>query len=520
MLMLKKLVLKFAFFLHTSKQYNRVKDIVTDFLLNPDYKYKRYFDIFMILLIVSSVAILVYEVKHTMPPWVDFFDLYVVTLVFTIEYVARVWVHNSWSKEVVKAHSEAKFLKKPFSLWSASRGVFKSKFFYLLTPAALIDLLAILPAYRPLRVLRIFVLFRVFKLLRYTKSIHQFVEVLATKKFELFTLLFLLLFIVFTSGIAIYVFEEKSNPNISSLFDGLYWALITISTVGYGDISPVTIEGRIVSMLVIVSGIAMISFVTSVIVSSFSEKLSELKENRLIEETNKRGKFMILCGYGQMTRMFLKHYAQELENRYIIIEKDKERVEEAFKEGYRAIHEDASRNDVISKFNVEYSDITLFALTGSDVANVYIILNAKALSKDIRVITRATDDSVANKCKLAGADHVIRPSVVANKMLLTAITQPVMYQAIYAILTGKHLAQLDEVMLVEHEKLVNLKIEDINFKHYKLLFIGIQRGLKGEFVFNPDKRRVFNEKDILLLMGREASIKHFKNSFKGANFGI
>ena len=518
--MLKKLILKFAFFLHTFKQYNHVKEIVADFLLNPDYKYKKYFDIFMISLIVSSVAILIYEVKHTMPPWVDFFDLYVVTLVFTIEYVARVWVHNSWSKEVVKAHGEAKFLKKPFSLWSASKGVFKSKFFYLLTPAALIDLLAILPAYRPLRVLRIFVLFRVFKLLRYTKSIHQFVEVLATKKFELFTLLFLLLFIVFTAGIAIYVFEEKSNSQISSLFDGLYWALITISTVGYGDISPVTIEGRVVSMLVIISGIAMISFVTSVIVSSFSEKLSELKENRLVEEINKTGKFMILCGYGQMTRMFLKNYAQELENSYIIIEKDKERVEEASKEGYRAIHEDASRHDVISKFNIEYADITLFALTGSDVANVYIILNAKALSKNIKVITRATNESIAKKCKLAGADHIIRPNVVANKMLLTAITQPVMYQAIYAILTGKHLAQLDEVMLIQHEKLVGLKIEEIDFKRYKLLFIGIQRGLKGEFVFNPDKRRILNNKDILLLMGREASIKHFKNSFQGADYGI
>ena len=516
--MLKKLILKFAFFLHTSKRYKRFKDTVTNLLLNADYKYKKYFDIFMILLIVLSVAILIYEVKHTMPPWVDFIDLYIVTFVFTIEYIARVWVHNSWSKEVVKAHGEAKFLKKPFSIWEASKGVFKSKLLYLLTPAALIDLLAILPAYRPLRVLRIFVLFRVFKLLRYTKSIHQFVEVLATKKFELFTLLFLILFIVFTSGIAIYVFEEKSNPDISSLFDGLYWALITISTVGYGDISPVTIEGRVVSMLVIISGIAMISFVTSVIVSSFSEKLDELKENRLVEEINKTGKFMILCGYGQMTRMFLKNYAKELGNNYIIIEKDKERVEEAFKEGYRAIHEDASRHDVIYKFNIDYSDITLFALTGSDVANVYITLNAKALSKNIKVITRATDDNIANKCKLAGADHVIRPNIIANKMLLAAVTQPVMYQAIYAILTGRHLAQLDEVMLVEHQKLVGLKIKEVDFKHFKLLFIGIQRGLKGEFVFNPDKRRVFHEKDILLLMGREASIRHFKNSFQGVNY--
>ena len=516
--MLKKLLTQFAFFLHGSKFYNAFKTTANNFLLNSDYNYKKYFDIFMILLIVSSVAILVYEVKHPVPAWVDFFDIYVVTSIFTLEYLARVWVHNSWSKQVVKEQGEAKFLGKHFCLLTPTKKVFKEKLLYLLTPSAIIDLLAILPAYRPLRVLRIFVLFRVFKLLRYTKSIHQFVEVLATKKFELFTLLFLLLFIVATAGIAIYVFEEKANDNINSLFDALYWALITISTVGYGDISPLSTEGRVVSMLVILSGIAMISFVTSVIVSSFSEKLDELKENRLIEEINKNEDFMIICGYGQMARMFLKNYAHEYGNRYIVIEENKEKVEEATKEGYRAIHEDASRHDVISKFNVEYANITLLALTGSDIANIYIILNAKALSKNIKIITRATDDGIAKKCILAGADHVVRPNIVANKMLLTAITQPVMYHAIYAILTGQHLAQLDEVSLMKHQKLLGKKIEEVDFKGYKLLLIGLQEGIDGEFVFNPSKNRILGERDILLLMGRRMSIEHFRNSFEEAHY--
>jgi len=518
--MLKRVFIKFAFFLHGSKVYNTIKESATNFLLNSDYNYKKYFDVFMILLIVSSVAILVYEVKNPVPLWVDFFDIYVVTTIFTMEYLARVWVHNSWSKEIVKEHGEAKFLDKEFLLWSPTKKILREKLTYLLTPSAIIDLLAILPAYRPLRVLRIFVLFRVFKLLRYTKSIHQFVEVLATKKFELFTLLFLLLFIVATAGIAIYVFEEKANEHINSLFDALYWALITISTVGYGDISPVTTEGRVVSMLVIISGIAMISFVTSVIVSSFSEKLDELKENRLVEEINKNEDFIIICGYGQMARMFLKSYAHEYGNRYIIIEADKNKMEEATKEGYRAIHEDASRYDVISKFNIEYANITLLALTGSDISNIYIILNAKTLSRNIKIITRATDEGIAKKCILAGADHVVRPNVVANKILLTAITQPVMYHAIYAILTGQHLAQLDEVMVMKHQKLNGCKIEDIDFKRYKLLFIGVQRGVDGEFIFNPPKQRVLEEKDILLLMGRRVSISHFKESFEEISYGI
>lgn len=516
--MTKRWILAFALFLHGSVHYKKIKEIFYNFLQNSDYQYKKYFDVFMILLIVVSITILVYEVKNPVPLWLDNFDIYVVTFVFFIEYVARIWIYNDWHIEVVNAYEESKFLGNHFSWWEPTKEVLKGKIAYMLTPSAIIDLLAILPAYRPLRVLRIFVLFRVFKLLRYSKSIHQFLNVLATKKFELFTLLFLLIFVMLTAGIVIYVIEEKANPNINSLFDALYWAMITISTVGYGDISPVTFEGRVLSMVIIIAGIAILAFVTSVIVSSFSEKLNELKENRLIEEINKTKEFMIICGYGQMTRMFLSSYVKEYGNRYIIIEADKERVEMAVKEGYRAIHEDASRHDVIAKFNLNYSQITLLALTSSDVSNVYITLNAKALSTKIKVISRASNNSMAKKCRLAGADHVVMPNIIANRMLFTAITQPVMYRAFYAILTGQHLAHLDEIRIFHYQKLLGSQIEEIDFKGYKLLLIGIQTGVDGEFVFNPPKTFVLQKEDIVLLMGRKVSIEHFKKVYEEVKY--
>lgn len=512
--MLKKMIVKFAFFLNSSDTYKRVKETASNLLQNQDYQYKKYFDIFMISLIVVSITILVYEVKHEVPEWVDFFDIYVVTMIFTLEYFARLWVYNDWHILVVKEYGEAKFLNRKFSLRKVTKKILKGKVEYLLSPTAIIDLLAILPAYRPLRVLRIFVLFRVFKLLRYTKSINQFLSVLSSKKFELFTLLFLLMFITITAGIAIYVFEEQSNDSVNSLFDALYWALITISTVGYGDISPVTPEGRVVSMAIIVTGIAMISFVTSVIVSSFSEKLTELKENRLVEEINKNEEFMIICGYGQMTRMFLKHYAKEYDGRYIILEKNKDKLEDAIRDGYSAIQDDATRHDVISKFNTDYAKITLLALTSSDIANIYITLNAKAISRKIRVISRASTDKISKKFILAGADNVVLPTMIANRMLFSAITQPVMYKAIYAILTGQHLAQLDEVNSTFHRKMVGKKIDELNLKEHKLLCIGLQVGASGEFIFNPPIRLHLQEGDVLLLMGRKVSIAHFKSLYK------
>ena len=512
--MVKQLFLSFALYLQKAKRYQRTKAYIGDLLKGTDNPYKKYLDAFIIFLIVTSVFILVYEVKRPVPLWLDYYDFYFVSFVFFVEYILRLWVHNDLSAYIVEEHRDSLFLHREFQLWSVVKYGLKEKMHYMLTPAAIVDLLAIFPAYRPLRVLRIFVLFRVLKLLRYTKSINQFVEVISNKRFELLTLLFLLFFIVMTAGIALYVLEERINPNITSLFDGIYWSLITISTVGYGDISPVTDAGRTISMLVIISGIAMISFATSVIVSAFSERLSELKENRIIEQINKSRSFLIICGYGQMAKMFFRQ-KKEKENNYIILDKDFKRVEQARKDGYQAIVEDASRYETLKKFNTEHAMITILCLTGSDVENIYITLNAKSISRKIRVIARVNDVNIVSKFEYAGADHLLMPNQVVNTMIRTAITQPTMYKAIHAILTGKSVARIDEIHVHEEHSLVGKSVADLHFKASKLLFIGIERD--GEFLFNPPPEEKVQRYDILLVMGRQISLDYFRMTHEGGS---
>ena len=509
---MKQLILSLALFLRKSKRYKETKAYIKELLNGTGNPYKKYLDTFIIFLIVTSVFILVYEVKNPVPIWLDYYDFYFVSFVFLIEYILRLWVHNDLSKYIVDEYHDSQFLHREFELWRVLKQGFKEKLHYMVTPAAIVDLLAIFPAYRPLRVLRIFILFRVLKLLRYTKSINQFVEVITNKRFELLTLLFLLMFIVMTAGIAIYVLEERINPQVQSLFDGIYWSLITISTVGYGDISPITEAGRTISMLVIISGIAMISFATSVIVSAFSERLSELKESRIIEQVNKSHSFLIICGYGQMAKMFFRQKKEKIDS-YIILDKSLKRVEQARKDGYQAIVDDASRFETLSKFNVKHANITILCLTGSDVENIYITLNAKSISRKIKVIARVNDINIVSKFEYAGADHLLMPNQVVNTMIRTAITQPTMYKAIHAILTGKSVARIDEIHVHERHSLVGKSVAELDFKSNKLLFIGIER--LGEFLFNPPPSEQIQSYDILLVMGRQISLDYFREMHEG-----
>ena len=507
-----RLIVSIALFLYHSKRYKRAKQFARDLIFDQTNIYKKYFDLTIIFLVVTSVFILIYEVKHDVPKWLDNYDIYFVSIVFAIEYLLRLWVHNDLSVMIITEYNDAKFVGREFDAFAILRKGLYQKLQYIISPSAIVDLLAILPAYRPLRIFRVFILFRVFKLLRYTKSINQFVDVIANKRFELLTLLFLLLFIVFTAGVAIYILEADKNPHIKTLFDGIYWAVVTVATVGYGDIAPVTDIGRAISILIIISGIAMISFVTSVIVSAFSERLYEIKENNIVKRLNKSSSFLVICGYGQLTKMFLRQDRKNIDN-YVIIDNNLQRVIDAKRSGYVAIHDDASSYETMSRFDAEHNKITILALTASDVENIYIALNARSVSRKIRVIARVNDPENIDKFRHAGVDEILIPNIVANTMVYTAITQPTMYKAIHAILTGKGVANIDEIHVHQSHGIAGCAVKELQFKESKLLFIGIQRD--KEFIFNPPSSEIIQPYDILLVMGRKISLEYFKSMHRG-----
>ncbi len=521
--MLSRLLIYIAYFLKTSATYKRTKKFFYNLLENPQSRRKYYFDISMISLVMLSVFLLIYEVKTEANQVSFWFEHFVVT-VFIIEYILRLWLHGNMHMIVIDYYEKTKYLNIPFRLHSVLFDIVSMKLAYIFSPVALIDLLAIFPSYRSIRILRIFLIFRLFKLFRYSKSIKIFAEVLASKRFELYTLALFLAFIVFIASTAIYLFEnEPSGGQIQHLFDAIYWAIVTISTVGYGDITPQTTGGRFITLALILTGLGVLSFFTSIIVSAFGDKMLELRENRTYAELEKFRNFVIICGFGRVGQEIVLQMRKDRQN-FVVIENDDKNATLARKQGILIIHGDASSNDTLRYAGIKRGAVAVICTTEDDVKNVYITLSSRRLNPKIMIISRANHKHNEKKLLQAGADHVIHPYETAALIAAEYIGQPVASEALQGILMEEKNILLDTVTVESGSLLHGMQIGDLNFARMKLSLVGVissnsihkkhrnqYKVHKQHFYFNPENHFTLQTGDILVLLGRNFSIDHFKD---------
>ncbi|MCR5612676.1 ion transporter [Treponema sp.] len=199
-------------------------------------------------------------------------------IIFTIEYLLRVWTAD---------------------LLYPDKKYFVAKIKYIFSFLALIDLLAILPFYIPyiipidlrvLRILRIIRLFRIFKINRYTDALSKIFAVFKNKKHELLSSIFVVILLMIVAAVLMFNIENVAQPEVfKNAFDALWWALATLTTVGYGDIYPVTVLGKILSAIIALLGIGLVAVPTGIISAGFVEAISKPEEERKI-------KFCPYCG--------------------------------------------------------------------------------------------------------------------------------------------------------------------------------------------------------------------------------
>lgn len=225
-----------------------------------------YFDIFIfVLIILNAIAVILETVKSIEQNYSEYFFWFEIfsVIVFTIEYLLRVWACTSQEEYSHPFYGRLKFI---------------------FTPLALIDLLAILPFYlsftaidlRFIRTLRLFRLMRVMKLVRYSSSISLLGKVLKSRKEELIVTASIVLLLMILSASFMYFAEHEAQPEaFPDIPSSMWWAIVTLTTVGYGDIFPVTALGKIFAAIIAILGIGMFALPTGILGASFIEELEK-----------------------------------------------------------------------------------------------------------------------------------------------------------------------------------------------------------------------------------------------------
>lgn len=233
------------------------------------YPPSKIFDIIIMILIVESIISVILSTFSNIPTTISgiISNLEMLSIIiFTVEYLLRIWTSDLLYPEYGKIKSRVK---------------------YIFSFMALVDLFAILPFYIPfitnvdlrmLRLLRLIRMIRIFKLNRYTTSLSVISNVLIRKKEQLISSVFVVFILMLISSILMYYFEHDAQPDVfENAFSGLWWAIATLTTVGYGDIYPITFLGKIISAVIALLGIGMVAVPTGIISAGFSEELEEQK---------------------------------------------------------------------------------------------------------------------------------------------------------------------------------------------------------------------------------------------------
>jgi voltage-gated potassium channel len=224
----------------------------------------RWFDIFIVILISGNILAIILEsvdwVYARYDDWFFWFEVFSVA-VFTVEYLLRVW----------------SCVENPSSRYS--RAV-TGRLRFAVTPLAVVDLLAILPFYLgmlvsiDLRFLRALRLVRIFKLTRYSASMTLLLKVLRDEAQSFGAAFFILIIIMIFASSGIYLFEHKAQPEaFRNIPQAVWWSVATLTTVGYGDVIPITAGGKIFGIVIMIIGIGMVALPAGILASAFSEQM-------------------------------------------------------------------------------------------------------------------------------------------------------------------------------------------------------------------------------------------------------
>lgn len=302
----------------------------------------------------------------------------------------------------------------------------------------------------------------------------------------------------------------------ASLMDALYMTVITIATVGFGEVFELSQVGKAFTIILIIAGtgIILVSFgvLTQIALEGSLRRIMGRK--RVEKEISKLKKHYIIGGSGRIGGLVVDEM-RRLGIPFVIIENDPERAEQLSEQNILVIHGNATEEEVLEKANIMEAK-GIVVTVSSDAEAVFIILSARNLNPDLFVIARAIDDHNERKLKQAGANRVISPYRLVGKRMTNAILRPAVIDMLDTLMFESHLElAIEGTEVYSNSLLAGLTLRESGIREkLGLIIIGIQKA-NGNILFNPDPEEKIAPGDALISIGENESIRRLADWLSG-----
>ncbi|MGQ9844341.1 MAG: potassium channel family protein [Spirochaetota bacterium] len=312
------------------------------------------------------------------------------------------------------------------------------------------------------------------------------------------TALFLLLCTIGFGTAGYYIFEDMKP------FDAFYMTMITISTVGFQEVKPLTIYGRIITIMIILSGVSISAYAIGTLLRMLieGELRKEFGRKKLGRQIQSLQNHYIICGFGRIGKLI----CQELFVRkvpFVVIENNPSAIEELEKLGYLFVAMDATTEEALLKAGIMEAKGLVTAVM-SDADNVYIVLTARGLRNDIFILSRGSDEKSEVKLLRAGASRVILPYQIGGKRMAQVLTRPTVVDFLDTAMMDSELGlAMEELKVGQTSSMVGKSLIESNLrKDYGIIIVAIKKA-HGKMIFNPLSSEVIEAGDIIVALGKK-----------------
>jgi voltage-gated potassium channel len=286
---------------------------------------------------------------------------------------------------------------------------------------------------------------------------------------------------------------------------------ITITTVGYFEVHPLSTLGRVFTVFIIFTGVGAFFYAFTLFMALLAGGgLFERRERkRLARMLDNLTDHFILCGFGRMGEIIAREFARQ-HVPFVVIERSAARMHLAMEEGFLVVEADASSEEVLRRVRIDRAR-GLVAAVSTDAENVYAVLSARLLKPDLFIVGRAESEDARTKLKRAGADRVISPYHLGGLQLAQTALRPAVVDFVQLATSSENMdLNLEQVHITAGSPLAGRNLIEAGLRQrFGVVVVGIRRA-DGKMDFNPEPETNIRAGDDLVVLGRAGSLKELE----------